>query len=127
MPQLSRFICNICQIKKNDIVLDPFCGTCGLLIEAFFLEAKIVGVDIKIDILKGAKKNIDYYKKNNSLNTSYNLILGDSKVLPFPNNYFDSIITDFPYGQSTIIGGSSINELYSKSIYEIYRVLKKNK
>lgn len=47
MPRIARLICNFAKIKKNDFVLDPFCGTCGLLLEASFLGAKIIGIDAK--------------------------------------------------------------------------------
>ena len=126
MPQLARFVCNIARIKKKNIVLDPFCGTCGLLIESLYLGSSIIGIDVQEKILEGAKKNIEYYNQINSWSNNYDLLLCDAKNIPFPDNYFDSIITDLPYGHSTIIMGTSKEDLFISSFLEIYRVLKKD-
>lgn len=70
---------------------------------------------------------MDYYLQEYTLMNNYNLFIGDAAFIPFPNNTFDSIITDLPYGHSTIIRGDNIDSLYTNSLLEIYRVLKKNK
>ena len=112
------------QLRKPNI--DPFCGTCGLLIESLYLGSSIIGIDVQEKILEGAKKNIEYYNQINSWSNNYDLLLCDAKNIPFPDNYFDSIITDLPYGHSTIIMGISKEDLFISSFLEIYRVLKKD-
>lgn len=124
IPQLARFICNIARIKEKSIVLDPFCGTCGLLIESLYLGSYSIGIDVQEKILNGAKKNIEYYNNINIWSNNYDLLFCNAKNLPFPNNFFDSIVTDLPYGHSTIIEGNSKEELFLHSFLEMYRVLK---
>ena len=59
-PKLSRFMVNLSMIKKNEILLDPFCGTGGILIEAGLLGYKIIGNDIDNNIINGCNKNLKY-------------------------------------------------------------------
>lgn len=128
LSNISRVICNLANIKKNDLVLDPFCGTGGLLIESLLLGANVVGIEIKEKILNGARINFNYYSNKYYIkNNKYNLIIGDASKIPFRKNSFDAVISDFPYGQSTSIIGHSLNQLYLYSIAEIYRILKKDK
>lgn len=51
--ELAFVMANQAQIKKNMVVLDPFCGTGGLLIAASHFGAFAVGADIDVRVLKG--------------------------------------------------------------------------
>ncbi len=43
-PKLARCMVNLTGVKENDLVLDPFCGTGGILIEAGIMGARVIGV-----------------------------------------------------------------------------------
>lgn len=45
-PQLAKAFMNYAGIKKDDTVLDPFCGSGTTLVESFLFGANAVGVDI---------------------------------------------------------------------------------
>ncbi len=130
MPSLCRFITNIVGIKEYDLVLDPFSGTSGLLLEAFLLGANVIGIDASETIVHGGKVNLDYYanSKNNknNYNNKYDLIVGDASKIPLESNSINYVITDLPYGHSSSIFGTSIMSLYENALYEIHRVLCQN-
>lgn len=44
--------------------------------------------------------------------------------MPYPDQIFDAVATDLPYGQSTKIEADSLNTLYTESLKEIRRILK---
>ena len=45
-PKLARCMVNLSRVNAGDLVLDPFCGTGGILIEAGLIGCKVVGSDI---------------------------------------------------------------------------------
>ena len=54
------------MVKKNETLLDPFCGTGGILIEAGILGINIIGSDIDKKLVYGCKENLNFYNINNS-------------------------------------------------------------
>ena len=46
-PKLARALVNLSQIKMKDVLLDPFCGTGGILIEAGMIGARVIGNDVE--------------------------------------------------------------------------------
>ena len=89
-PKLARALINITGIKQNEILLDPFCGTGGFLIEAGLMDIKTIGYDINKLMIKGCIKNLKHYKiKNYKIKNQNALNLKDK---------FDYIVTDLPYG-----------------------------
>jgi tRNA (guanine10-N2)-dimethyltransferase len=96
-------------------MLDPFCGTGGILIEAEMLGMHVVGSDFDPMMVHGCRQNV----------TQPDLMLSDATHLPFGNNTIDAVVTDFPYGQSVCIKKTdTMANLYADALDEIYRVLK---
>lgn len=92
-PKLSRAMINITGIKDKRVSLvDPFCGSGGVLIEAELMGLKSKGYDIDKIMIERAKENLAHYKLN------YNLKLQDSLKLKQKIRF---IATDLPYGKST--------------------------
>ncbi|MBC7114469.1 MAG: tRNA (guanine10-N2)-dimethyltransferase [Archaeoglobi archaeon] len=112
LPQFSRALVNISEAKKGEIILDPFCGTGGILREAEDLSLRGIGVDISPKIIFGARKNV-----------SSELILGDAKTLPLRSSSVHSVVSDFPYGRSSALS-DPVERLYPSALEEIHRVLK---
>ena len=102
----------------GDRVLDPFCGTGGILIEAELLGATAVGSDFDPFMVQGSRQNV-----LQSL-----LMLADATQLPFKDHSIDSVVTDLPYGQSVCIKkADTMDNLYADALDEIARVLKRGK
>lgn len=118
-PKIARALVNLSLIKKNDVLLDPFCGTGGILIEAGLIGAKIIGSDIEKKMIDGCKKNLDFYNIKD-----YQLFCCDiSKIKNFVNSV-DTIVTDLPYGTSTTTKGEKIISLYDRSFKIMNEILK---
>jgi tRNA (guanine10-N2)-dimethyltransferase len=74
-----------------------------------------IGSDFDPLMVLGSRKNLK----------SASLMLADATQLPFADHSIDTIVTDFPYGQSVCIKKSdSMDNLYAASLREIRRVLK---
>ncbi len=79
-------------IKPNASVIDPFCGTCTMLIERAKLEKpqSLTGVDIYRTAISAAQVN--------SKLANVNIELIDDDILDFSTNYlFDELITNMPF------------------------------
>ena len=103
LPKLARCMVNLARLKEGDILLDPFCGTGGFLIEAGLIGAKLVGCDIDWRMASGTLINLEEY---NLLDKVIKVKRLDAKcVKNFLNelniNKVDAIVTDPPYGIST--------------------------
>ncbi|MDD1693494.1 MAG: methyltransferase domain-containing protein [Methanoregula sp.] len=115
MPRMARTLVNIACTRPGDTVLDPFCGTGGILIEADILGMHTVGSDFDPFMIGGSRMN--------AKNTGF--LLGDATALPFRDHALDSVVTDFPYGQSVCIRKSdTMDRLYGDALVEIRRVLR---
>jgi tRNA (guanine10-N2)-dimethyltransferase len=96
-------------------VLDPFCGTGGILIEAEMLGMYTIGSDFDPMMVNGSRQNV----------TQPDLMLADATLLPFGKHTIDAVVTDFPYGQSVCIKKTdTMANLYADALDEIHRVLK---
>lgn len=118
MPRMARTLVNIAGVQPGNRMLDPFCGTGGILIEAHLLGARAIGSDFDSLMVLGSRQNIP----------GSDLMLADATCLPFCDNAVDAVVTDFPYGQSVCIKKSdTMDRLYGDVLKEIRRVLKKGK
>ena len=120
-PKIARSIVNLSEIKEEQILFDPFCGTGGILLEAGLIGCKLIGSDIEKKMINGCKKTLNHYKINKFL--LYISDIGDiSKFI----DSVDAVVTDFPYGKSTTTKGEDRNNLYKRAFKNISLVLKKN-
>jgi len=89
-PKVARALANISGIKEKEILLDPFCGTGGFLIEAGLMGLKTLGYDINKIMINGCIRNLKHYKIKN-----YKIKNNNATNI---NDRFDYIVTDLPYG-----------------------------
>lgn len=107
-PRLAKACVNLvitksefCETKFSSLLLDPFCGVGGILVEAGLLGIKTIGVDTEQKMLDGAEENINYYGIKD-----YKLLFNDAtkittKELGLDKNKITAIVTDLPYGKNT--------------------------
>ncbi len=117
LPKLCRAIVNIAL--RAGSLLDPMCGTGGFLIEAYLSGLNACGVELYPEIARGCKINLDFLKINAEV------LCGNALNLPFKDESFNAIATDFPYFQSSK-SVFDCETIYSKAPEEFYRVLKPN-
>jgi tRNA (guanine10-N2)-dimethyltransferase len=91
--KLARTMVNLAQPKIYDLVLDPFCGTAGILTEAGLVGCRVVGFDAKPHMLKGGFVNLLYYGIEPE-----GMVVADARHPPI--SQLDCIVTDPPYGRS---------------------------
>jgi len=118
-PKLARCMVNLTRIRRGDTLLDPFCGTGGILIEAGMIGARVVGTDIDPKMVIGTEINLQH-----CLIKDFQVFKSDVRNLKLPFKV-DAIVTDPPYGISASTGGERSNELYQQSIDSMQNLINK--
>ncbi|MFP3946868.1 MAG: methyltransferase domain-containing protein [Archaeoglobaceae archaeon] len=116
VPKFARALVNISEVERDEILLDPMCGAGTILTEAGLMGIDFVGVEAYADIVEGCALNLKHY------GLPANVLRGDVRNLPFKDETFHTIITDFPYLKSSRSFGA-IDSLYKQSLEEFRRVL----
>ena len=118
-PRYARALINLTGVKKGGTVLDPFCGTGGIVIEAGFMGMRAIASDFDPEMIAGTQENMDFY----------GLEMHDFDVLDISEiadrfGEVDAVATDPPYGRSTHTGGEDIESIYRRAMISIGDVLK---
>ncbi|MDD2532640.1 MAG: RsmD family RNA methyltransferase [Candidatus Methanomethylophilaceae archaeon] len=115
----ARALINLTGARKGDLLLDPFCGTGGIVIEAASMGIRAAASDFDSEMIAGTRENMDFF----------NLDLEDSDVLDISEigprfGPVDVIATDPPYGRSTKTGGEKIDSIYARAMRSFSEVLR---
>ncbi len=80
-PRLAKIMINLAGLKKEDKLLDPFCGVGTILQEGLLQGMTAVGVDRDEKAIKGAKENMKWFEFSQE---DYELIAFDSTKVNIP-------------------------------------------
>ena len=119
-PKLARCMANLARVKEGDTVLDPFCGTGGILIEAGLIGCKVIGCDIDWKMKKGTATNLEYAGI-----TDYKTHVVDVRELEMYEEV-DAVVTDPPYGISTTTCGEGTSGIFSEFLQSIEHSMKED-
>lgn len=134
-PRLARCLVNLAGLHKNELLLDPFCGTGGILLEAGLMGNTVFGADIDPKMITGTKKNLLHWGIND-----FTIIKADINELPDQFTSSDSnynsengasvqpaaIVTEPPYGRATTTAGEPIESLLARAFRIFNKILKPN-
>ena len=96
-PRLSKILINLSGAKRSDLMLDPFCGIGGILIEGLIMGINVYGSDKDSKAIKGAVDNLAWLKQNFNIKNHYIVERRDAKKVL--NKQFDAIATETPLGK----------------------------
>jgi tRNA (guanine10-N2)-dimethyltransferase len=127
-PKLARAMVNLTGAGENEVILDPFCGSGGILIEAGLMGIKSVGYDINKKMIWKSMVNLKHYTVKN-----YKLGVKDFFKV---NKKYKYIVADLPYGLNTNIMNNIrvtkhnkkqikkyLENFYSKVVKQLERIL----
>lgn len=105
MPsKLARCMVNLSRAKAGEMVLDPFCGTGSVMVEAGFVGCRVLGFDIQRRMAEGTRRNLEHFGVD-----AEGLVIADSRKLPLVR--IDRVVTDPPYGKSATTMKSTTKRL----------------
>jgi len=107
-PKFARALVNLSRPPAGGRLLDPFCGTGGLLIEAGLMGFRVLGSDVAGDMVEGCRANLAHF----GVESADLRKLDVASISEFGR--VDAIATDPPYGRSTTTMGEELDALYSR-------------
>ena len=117
-PLDARALVNIAGAKPGARIVDPMCGTGGLLLEAGLVGSSIVGVDAQWKMTRGSRQNLDALLDN----ADAEIIHGDATALPLGDGCADGVVFDAPYGRQSKIARHDLAELVGGALSEARRL-----
>ncbi len=109
-PKFARVLINLARTPEKGRILDPFCGTGGILIEAGKMGLSPVGSDISQEMVEGTARNLKYE------GVSAELKVCDVSSVKDEFGEVDAIATDPPYGRASSTNKEGIESLYSRML-----------
>lgn len=97
--RLAKIMLNLAGVKDGTRMIDPFCGTGIIIQEALFNDAEVSGSDIDSNMVKAAKRNVEWLiKEYKIINKNYNIFVADAEKISkyAQNDKYDAIVTE-PY------------------------------
>lgn len=107
-PKFCRALVNLSRVPPEGTLLDPFCGTGGILIEAGLVEGRPLGSDISGEMVSGCALNLAHFGIEAKLE-----VCDVSEALERFGKV-DAIATDPPYGRSSSTRGEDLQVLYRR-------------
>ena len=114
------------HILKKNLFLDPFMGAGGILMESGTMGYATIGIELGYWMSRGARMNLSDLSYSGYNDSFWSIIRSDSNNIPLKSESVDIIVTDPPYGNSTILGGQKLEDLLTNVLQECFRVLKSN-
>ena len=115
-PKLARCVVNLARPPAGTLLLDPFCGVGGILLEAVAVGCRAVGADADPRMIKGASVNLRHYGAQ-----PFGLIVSDATRMPMRS--VQSIVTDPPYGREASTRGRRLDALLREFLPSAHSVL----
>ncbi len=136
-PKLSRILINLTKAKKNNTILDPFCGTGTILMEALLMQMHIIGIDIDNKQVKHARTNLRWLAPHLRQQMNIKIIQGDAtRLSKYIHENIAAVCTEpelgpvvktmLQYDEALKIK-SDLEKLYFAVLKEITKILPSNK
>ena len=118
-PLDARALVNIAGAKPGARLVDPMCGTGGILLEAGLVGSDVVGVDAQWKMTRGSQENLDALLDDD---TEAAIIHGDATALPLADGCADGVVFDAPYGRQSKIARHELADLVGGALSEARRI-----
>ncbi|MFD1565193.1 methyltransferase domain-containing protein [Haloarchaeobius amylolyticus] len=127
-PLLARAVANIAGARPGTTILDPMCGTGGVLVEAGLVGADVIGTDAQAKMADGARTNLRHFlardepSPTGSDRGTWHVGRGDATRLPLADDAVDFVVFDAPYGRQSKIDTHRLEDLVAGALSEARRV-----
>ncbi len=109
-PKFARALVNLARVPTGGILVDPFCGTGGIVLEATDLGLRTVGADVRRTMVTGARKSLRPFGGLAAF------VMADAGHGPWRSGRIDGIATDPPYGRAASTRGEPPLRLYDRAL-----------
>ena len=123
-PLDARALVNIAGAGPEATVVDPMCGTGGLLVEAGLVGSDVVGIDAQWKMARGSHKNLAALCETagDEFDGDVSVLRGDATALPLVDDMADTVVFDAPYGRQSKIARHELDDLVGGALQEARRI-----
>lgn len=108
-PKLARALVNLSRVPTGGLLVDPFCGTGGIVLEAARIGLRPVAADIRRSMLVGARRSL------RGLGAESAYLVADAGRGPWRPASLAGIAADPPYGRASSSRGEPVLRLYDRA------------
>jgi len=117
-PKYARALVNLSRCPTGGRLLDPFCGTGGVLTEAVRVGIRAFGGDLLPAMVERSRRALD------GVRGRFDLSVADVADWSDRTPGVDAIATDPPYGRSTTTAREPLGSLYRRAFATFAKVLR---
>lgn len=117
-PPVAAAMVQLANLKTGQRVLDPFCGSGTIPIEAAKMGYQAEGHDINSEAIAVSQRNTA------DANEQLSFTQTDARNLPHKDDSFDGLVTNLPWGRQIVVD-DDLRGLYHLSYKQMRRVVKK--
>lgn len=120
-PLLGRALANVALGPGDPAgasLLDPMCGTGGVIAEGGLIGAWVIGSDAQVRMVRGTRANLAETLPDDR----YAVLAADARALPLADHAVDAVVFDAPYGRQSKVAGGSASDLIAGALAEARRV-----
>jgi tRNA (guanine10-N2)-dimethyltransferase len=142
-PLDARAVANLAGAGPGATLLDPMCGTGGVLVEAGLTGARVVGTDAQWKMARGAAENLRAFLGDGggtgdadggaggaasepgtdaADGADWQVCRADATRLPFRDDAVDGVAVDLPYGRQSKVARHDLRSLVAGALAEAARV-----
>lgn len=98
-PKLAQIMLNLAKVTPDLTVLDPFCGTGSVLMEAALKHSKIEGSDINQKMIDYTKENLEWLSKEYNINVNIGKLTCADATTHQWRDHFDCVVSETYLGR----------------------------
>lgn len=118
-PRYARTLVNLARVKTGDLVVDPFCGTGGLVVEAGLVGARVLASDLDPRMVAGTRAELARVGVAGA-----RVETRDVGELPQLAPGADAVVSDPPYGRSSTTNREPMDDLYARFVAAAHEALR---
>ncbi|MBT3418963.1 MAG: methyltransferase domain-containing protein [Candidatus Magasanikbacteria bacterium] len=135
-PKLAKILINLSEIQPNETLLDAFCGSGTVLMEALSSGIQhIIGTDISIRAVRDSEANMSWLEEQVDTNATVTIFQHDAttKTKKIAENTIDAIVSE-PYMGKPLTGkegkqlltkqAKELRQLFVKTFKQFHRIVK---
>ncbi|MDE1865358.1 MAG: DNA adenine methylase [Candidatus Micrarchaeota archaeon] len=97
-PKLAQIMLNLAKVGPDNTVLDPFCGTGVVLMEAALKGSKLIGSDLNPEMTLYTKDNLEWLASQYKIDIKLESLTSADASINKWKGYFDRVVSEIYLG-----------------------------